>query len=143
MLTVRSIELPPGQGKTTALIEYMLEDGNGDVVLVAPTVGQARHAETMFLEAGGTKEQAKRRFIAAGALLAPGHAYRGARIILDEADAVIGAITTAYVERMAYTTDDVREQWRRAKRRVAEAGSAFDAAKRELAAIESGRVGEL
>lgn len=140
---MRSIELPPGQGKTTALIEYMLGDGNGDVVYAAPTIGQARHAESMFLKAGGTKEQAKRRFVSAEALLSHDRIYRGARIVLDEADAVIGALTGTYVERIAFTGDDVREEWRRAKRRVAEAGSAFDAAKRELAAIESGRVGEL
>ena len=140
---MRSIELAPGQGKTTALIEYMLEDGNGDVVLVAPTINQARNAEAMFLAAGGTKEQAKRRFISAGNLLSPDQCYRGARVVRDEGDAVIGALTGAYVERIAFTGDDVREEWRRAKRRVAEAGSLFDAAKRELAAIESGRVGAL
>jgi hypothetical protein len=44
---MKIIDIPQGAGKTTQLVEYMLQPGNEDVIYIAPTLRQADNARRM------------------------------------------------------------------------------------------------
>jgi hypothetical protein len=80
--------LPRQGGKTSALVDLMLEPGNEDIIYIAPTMAQADNARRMAQERGATPERAKRgRF-----QKLPDRPIRGrsnVRYVVDELDGIL------------------------------------------------------
>lgn len=88
---------PRGGGKTTDLVRFMLEPGNEDVTFVAPTHAQADVGFRAFIREGGSPEL-KHRFQPAWWLENRDMRGRRPRIVIDEADGVLGSLINAQIE---------------------------------------------
>lgn len=93
---------PRGSGKTTALVEYMLEPGNEDVVFVAPSQAQANVGFHRYKELGGNPHH-EHRFQSASWLEFRDKRERRPWIVIDEADGVLGYFLKAQIEAMTFS----------------------------------------
>jgi hypothetical protein len=129
---VKVIDLPQGAGKTTRLVEYMLEPGNEDVIYIAPTVRQAevarRMAARMILDRASASlgfdmsviaptvspvGKLGRRFMGADQVASRPRRFTKARVVIDELPGVVtqlisSFISSARVEMVALTGDEKR-----------------------------------
>lgn len=106
---MRIIAIGKGEGKTTALVEYMLQPGNEDVVYVAPTQAQCGSAIRIarHLLPRDAHISPKRFLSAQGVLF--GERARGARVrcVVDELDAVLHVLLGGEVDLGALTPSDL------------------------------------
>lgn len=137
---MRALALNPGDGKTTSLVQYMMREGNENVIYVAPTLAQAHNAERFFFNLGGSEAAAKGRFLSV-ASVDRAVIGRSARLVFDEAEGVIEALAGARVELIAFTPDDKKAIWVAARDKVGAARRALAVAEEEFATLrkEGGR----
>lgn len=98
-----------GGGKTTALVDIMLEPGNEDVVYVAPTFSQSDHAHRVAKQRAadaGRPTPSRTRFIRADQILA--RATTGDRFVLDEVDGILHFLLGGAPVAIAGTDEDVK-----------------------------------
>lgn len=131
---MKVIDLPQGAGKTTQLVEYMLQPGNEDVIYIAPTVRQAeaaRHmAARMILDRASASlgfdmsviaptvspvGKLGRRFVGAGQVASHPRQFANARVVIDELPGVVTQLISSFigsarVEMVALTSDEKRQE---------------------------------
>jgi hypothetical protein len=122
---VRILDYRPHAGKTTELVELMLEPGNEDVIYVAPTIAQADNASRIAarillqrisdllgydltalagrMETRGPK--LRRRFLAAHQVVNRPRLAAGSRFVVDETDGVLGGLLGGTILAAALTSD--------------------------------------
>jgi hypothetical protein len=125
---MKVIDLPQGAGKTTQLVESMLQPGNEDVIYIAPTIAQADHARrmaaSMILDRASallgfdmsvivpTVSRAGklgRRFMGASQLANHPRQLIDARVVIDELPGVLYVLAgCARVETVALTSNEER-----------------------------------
>lgn len=93
---MKIIKLGLGEGKTTALLQIMLEPGNEDVVFITPTFAQMRVAQQMMREMKGVRTlnpKDANRFRTLQNLLGEGWHYPSdQRYVIDNLEGVIGGL---------------------------------------------------
>jgi hypothetical protein len=129
---VKVIDLPQGAGKTTQLIEYMLQPGNEDVIYIAPTLRQADNARRMAAHMVLDKASVSlgfdmspiaptvsptgklgRRFVSAGQVVSHPRRMARSRVVIDELPGVVTELISSFlgsarVEMVAFTSDEKR-----------------------------------
>lgn len=105
---MRIIAIGHGEGKTTALVEYMLHPGNEDVTYIAPTRAQCEEAMRIARSlAGPDAHISPSRFVSANSLRGFGSHGRRQRFVVDELDAVLWTFLGGEVNLGALTPSDL------------------------------------
>ena len=106
---MRIIEKDRHGGKTTELVEFMLEPGNEDVFYIAPTNVQAQGvalpiARSILQERGeDIPAGLSSRFLSASALTQGPHLAPMTRVVIDEIDGVLSGVLRLQVLAIAGT----------------------------------------
>lgn len=92
---MKVFNLSPGEGKTTALVKFMLEQGNEHLIYVAPTRAQAANAHRLAVDIAGANAEnvpGRARFIS----MAQMDPKSGHRYVVDEMDGVLPFAAVAF-----------------------------------------------
>jgi len=92
-------------GKTRALIEFMAQPRNEDVLYLAPTAQQATNAHHMAVGLGFLEPHDRRRFLSVSQIVDRIDFRRGgpARFVVDELDGVLRLLLNGTVDLAAFT----------------------------------------